>query len=110
MPRAPIADNESARLEALRRYGVLDTPANETFGRLTRLTSSLLGAPIALITLVDESRQWCLAGVGLDVGSIPRRYHRSAWGYRPRRKRRIPSLRNNGDLGGAPRRIDLAVR
>jgi PAS domain S-box-containing protein len=69
---APTPENEGARLAALRRHAVLDTPADEIFDRLTRLASSILGTPIALISLVDESRQWFASAVGLDIRSTPR--------------------------------------
>ncbi len=72
MAAAPIPENEGARLAALRRHAVLDTPADEIFDRLTRLASSILGTPIVLISLVDESRQWFASAVGLDIRSIPR--------------------------------------
>jgi signal transduction histidine kinase len=55
----------NARLEDLWQHGVLDTPAEPEFDRLTRLATSLTGAPISLITLVDECRQFFKSSVGL---------------------------------------------
>jgi GAF domain-containing protein len=49
---------QSDRLAALRRLLLLDTAPSTAFDRLTRLTSRLLDAPIALVTLVDADRQW----------------------------------------------------
>ena len=72
MPSAPLPPDEAARLEALHRYGVLDTAPEETFDRFTRLASSILGTPIALISLIDETRQWFKSSVGLDVRSTSR--------------------------------------
>jgi two-component system CheB/CheR fusion protein len=57
--------DDQRRLEALRRAGVLDTPAEETFDRLTRLAARLLGAPVALVSLVDADRQFFKSCVGL---------------------------------------------
>jgi PAS domain S-box-containing protein len=50
--------NEQARLEALRSYEVLDTPPEPTFDGIARLAAQICGTPVALISLVDESRQW----------------------------------------------------
>ena len=65
--------NELARIDKLKGYGVLDTPPEPVFDRLTRLASRHFGAPIALVTLVDETRQWCKARYGLGTDAIERR-------------------------------------
>jgi GAF domain-containing protein len=63
---------ESERLDALRRYAILDTPPEEGFDRITRLASRWLDVPIALVTLLDENRQWFKSCVGLDVTETDR--------------------------------------
>ncbi|WP_169737069.1 sensor domain-containing diguanylate cyclase, partial [Deinococcus pimensis] len=49
---------ERRRLEVLRSYGVLDTPPEDAFDRVTRLAARMFGVPFALVSLVDERRQW----------------------------------------------------
>lgn len=71
-PAGPGAEREEARLETLRRYGILDTARDEAFDRLTALAADLLQVPIALITLVDEQRQWFKSAHGLEASSTPR--------------------------------------
>jgi GAF domain-containing protein len=63
--KATIPENEAARLEALRQYEILDTDPEESFNDLTRLAAYICDTPIALITLVDEHRQWFKARFGL---------------------------------------------
>ncbi len=63
---------EADRLRALRRYEVLDTPPEESFDRITRLVQAALQTPIALVSLLDESRQWFKSCQGLDVRETPR--------------------------------------
>ncbi len=72
MTAAPLPANESQRLERLRNYGVLDTPAEEAFDRVVRLAAAILDVPIALISLIDDGRQWFKAKVGLDAPETPR--------------------------------------
>ena len=64
--------DEAARLRSLISYGVLDTPGDERFDRLTRLTAELFDAPIALVSLVDADRQWFKSKFGLDATQTPR--------------------------------------
>lgn len=56
---------EERRLEAVRATGLLDTPAEGRFDRITRIARRLLDAPIATITLVDRDRQWFKSAMGL---------------------------------------------
>ena len=63
---------EAGRLKLLHALEVLDTAAEPVFDRLTRLLSTTLGMPIALISLIDSDRQWFKSRVGLDVRQTPR--------------------------------------
>ncbi len=71
--KAPdIPQDEQARIKALRSLNVLDTPSEERFDRLTRLAKRMFDVPIALVSLVDENRQWFKSCIGLDVSETPR--------------------------------------
>lgn len=72
MKKPDIPHDEQARLQALRSLGVLDTPPEERFDRLTRMAKRLFGVPIALVSLVDEDRQWFKSCFGLRVSETPR--------------------------------------
>jgi len=72
MPAAPLPANEAARLAALRDLQILDTAPDEAFNQVVRLISRLFDVPIALVSLVDEDRQWFKARVGLDATETPR--------------------------------------
>lgn len=67
-----IPDDESARLQALRRLALLDTGAEERFDRLTRLARFVFDVPITLVSLVDSNRQWFKSRQGLDACETPR--------------------------------------
>ena len=63
-PRPSRIDDEQ-RLRTLRDSGLLDTPSEEAFDRLTRLATRILGIPVALVSLVDRDRQFFKSCVGL---------------------------------------------
>ncbi|MGG5819631.1 HWE histidine kinase domain-containing protein [Falsiroseomonas sp. HW251] len=65
---------ENERLAALRRYRILDTPDEEPFNRLAMLARDLFKTPIALVSFIDEQRQWFKARVGLEVQQTPREW------------------------------------
>lgn len=69
---APLPHNEEERLQALRRMRLLDTGSTEALDRITRMASRVLGVPIVLVSLVDESRQWFKSRIGLDAIETPR--------------------------------------
>jgi PAS domain S-box-containing protein len=70
--QAPLPPDESARLQALRDYDILDTAAETEFDDIAELGAQICGTPIALITLVDENRQWFKSKVGLKEESTSR--------------------------------------
>ena len=69
-PETPVT--ELARLEALRRYEILDTETEQAFDDLTALAAHICGVPISLISLVDSDRQWFKSKVGLELDQTHR--------------------------------------
>lgn len=65
-------DREAARLDALYRLKLLDTPTSENFDRITRMASQIFNLPIAAVSLTDKDRQWFKSRVGVDHDVIPR--------------------------------------
>ena len=72
LPVVPLPENEAGRLDALRRYDILDTPPEPAFDRITALAARLFTVPIAVISLVDESRLWFKSCYGVEQQDIPR--------------------------------------
>jgi signal transduction histidine kinase len=71
LPSVPL--NEKERLAALREYQILDTEAEPEFDEITGLASEICQAPISMITLIDEERQWIKSSANLPVREMPRR-------------------------------------
>jgi two-component system sensor histidine kinase/response regulator len=66
----PVDDD--ARVDALRRYSILDTPHEEAFDDLASLAAQVCGTPVAMIGFLDSNRVWFKSAIGLDVAEVPR--------------------------------------
>jgi sigma-B regulation protein RsbU (phosphoserine phosphatase) len=72
VPRELIPDDEQERVEAVRRYDVLDTPPDGAFDRVTALAARHFGVPISIVSIVDTDRIWFKSHHGLDVEEVGR--------------------------------------
>lgn len=72
MQAPAIPENEASRLSALRSLNILDTPAEERFDRLTRMAKRMFRVPIALVSIIDENRQWFKSNESLPACETPR--------------------------------------
>jgi GAF domain-containing protein len=70
--KVPTPKDEAKRIEVLWQYDILDTVPEQVFDELTELAAHICESPIALITLVDEKRQWFKSKVGVDINETPR--------------------------------------
>lgn len=71
VPTGP-ARTEAERLEAARRYDILDTPPDGAFDRVCALAARFFGLPAASVSIVDEDRIWFKARRGIDATEVPR--------------------------------------
>lgn len=76
---------EERRLLELRQLGLLDTAPDECFDRITRLAARSLAVPMAVVSLVDESREWFKSGFGVAAAEFPREQSFSARAIADRR-------------------------
>ena len=66
MLKAPIPPDEERRMKTLREYRVLDTPPEAVYDDIAHVCAGVCDTPIALITLVDGTRNWFKAKVGIE--------------------------------------------
>ena len=71
MTAAALPWNEAERLSALQAYGILDTEPEQAFDDIVSLASRICDAPIAVVNLIDQGRQWFKAETGLGVRETP---------------------------------------
>jgi two-component system, NtrC family, sensor kinase len=69
---APSPAMEAARIAALNRYAILDSEPEETFDDLVILAAHICATPMAMLSLVDDHRQWFKSKVGVQVRETPR--------------------------------------
>lgn len=101
--RAARHPDEAARLEALHAYEILDTPHEAEFDDLVALASRICETPVALVTLLDEDRQWFKAAVGVDIPERP--YEESLCSHAILQR----GLTEVADLAADPRFADNAI-
>lgn len=71
---SPSSPEETNRLKALKGYDILDTLPEQDYEELTLLASQICQTPIALISLIDDKRQWFKSNHGLEVRETPREF------------------------------------
>jgi hypothetical protein len=67
-----LPDNEAERLNALRRYQILDTPPEPAFDRIAEMAANFFHAPMAGVSLVDEERVWFKSRIGIELPETAR--------------------------------------
>lgn len=67
-----LESDEQERLCALYAYNILDTPADESFDNLIKITSDIFAMPIVCLNFIDKDRQWAKASIGTDITEVPR--------------------------------------
>ena len=72
MQKAPIPDNEVARLTAVKSFNILDTPPEERFDKVTKAAIEYFKVPIATITIMDADREWFKSCQGLNFNQADR--------------------------------------
>jgi PAS domain S-box-containing protein len=70
--RGVVPDDEYERLNALHTYDILDTNPEAEYDAITRLASYICQVPFALISFIDDTRQWHKSAVGMPIGETPR--------------------------------------
>lgn len=70
----PRPYNEAARLEALRRYAILDSAPEDPYDNLVQVAANLCEVPVAAVSLVDKDRQWFKARQGIAATETPREW------------------------------------
>jgi diguanylate cyclase (GGDEF)-like protein len=72
MPAADFPPDEAARLTELRSLDLLDSAPEERFDQVTRLAQRLFGVPVALVSLIDDDRQWFKSRQGVEAAETAR--------------------------------------
>jgi diguanylate cyclase (GGDEF)-like protein/PAS domain S-box-containing protein len=96
------SQREAARLEALDRFGILDTAREREFDDVAALAAHVCGAPMAAVTFIDRTRQWFKASVGLGMRETPREVAFCAWTVESAQPFIVPDARDDVRFAGNP--------
>jgi PAS domain S-box-containing protein len=99
---APLPPDETERLETLRHYAILDTPPEQAFERITALAARLFQVPIALVTFVDEERQWFKSCHGLDTRQTDRGFSFCAHAIQDNKTMVVPDATRDPRFAASP--------
>jgi hypothetical protein len=99
---APLPNVESARVAALDRYAILDTEPEQTFDDLVVLAAHVCKAPIAMLSLVDDHRQWFKSKVGVEIREAPRETSFCAHAIQQQDLFIVPDTRNDARFRDNP--------
>ena len=109
MQKPDNLNDEKSRIEVLKSYEILDSPSDDDYNSITFLASEIFNAPISLISLVDEERQWFKSKIGLDISETERdisfcthAIHTSDEVYVIEDARKNPMFQNNPLVTGKP--------
>ena len=94
--------NEARRLEALRQYGVLDTPPESALNEITALAAQICDTPMATICFIDEDRQWFKERVGIKKSEMPRDISVCSHAVHQRSLFIVPDLSRDERFAGNP--------
>ena len=99
---APLPTDEATRLRALRDLEILDTDPEPVFDDLTALAAQIVGAPVALVSLVDADRQWFKSRRGLQMQQTPRDWSFCAHAILEGDVFQVPDLRGDDRFADSP--------
>jgi two-component system, NtrC family, sensor kinase len=88
----PLPADEPQRVAALERYAILDTPPEEAFEEIADALMALFDVPIALVTFLDQSRQWFKSKRGVSADTIERRFSFCSTTILSREGHLVPSM------------------
>ncbi len=98
----PVPENEKERLQALSSYNILDTFPDEDLDSITLLASRICRTPIALISLIDDKRQWFKSRVGFEVKELPREMSICQFTIMQESIYEVPDTTKNSDFAENP--------
>lgn len=105
-----ISFGEEERISSLRQLQILDTPAQESFDRITELCCAVFNCDFSMISLLDSDRQWFLSRHGFDISETPRDISICAHAIRSERHLLISDMLDDERFSANPLVVEPGVR